>query len=382
MYLHLLTRTNRTIWTLPDVIRMLVLTVLSAILAMTAYSRAASADEPYNPVVSPIIPLEVDAVPPVHRVPGKEYTDSRDVTHAPTPHSARPGQLGIFDGLGGAKDGVLLADFDPDLVNHNVDAQSQIRDRLFDAVRNNRVPLAVSTSFDAMLGGSVSLAAERISGSVEPFATASQIVDHAHLGGQLTDIDSVDLWGIDGQTGTNFFSLQNDPNDTSVYSMLTLAPGGIQPYLTRDDIATALGNPDLAPFIDVDALMAHDVGDGSGTPSTFDGVFGPGDSIMFSLAPIRLADGEVLYDGGEIWVWDHGQPAEFLNHGGHLWGTTFSVGAALGVNTENIDAIEAVSTPEPSALIVLLVCLASAIPLCRRKFDRGSARPLGDVLNG
>src|SRR5688572_32123282 len=45
--------------------------------------------------------------------------------------------------------------------------------------------------------GGIALAAERPSGAMQPFAASAQIVSHPHAGGQLRDIDSVDLWGPD-----------------------------------------------------------------------------------------------------------------------------------------------------------------------------------------
>jgi hypothetical protein len=75
------------------------------------------------------------------------------------------------------------------------------------------------------------------------------------------------------------------------------------------------------------------------------------DWIMFSIEPVAQK-----VDGGEIFVWDGivGNPASFLNHGGHLWDTAFQVAATFGTGSENVNALEAVSTPEPSTLVGLL----------------------------
>jgi hypothetical protein len=338
---------------------------LMSVVACAAMASVAAANEIYAPVVMPISPLGVDGVPPVERVPGKEFTDRLDLTYVPTPHALQPTQIGMFDGVGGAKNGLRLSDYATSFANFHVDAQSQIRDALFREVVDNRVPLIVSTSFDQMLGGSVALAAERPSGSVQSFATSTQIVNHPHAGGQLRDIDSVDLWGREGQPHAAFYSFQDDPFNTSVYTLQVLAPGFLQPYLSTGQIAAAIGNPNLAPLIDVDGLMAHDIGTGI---NPFDGTFGPGDSVMFSIAPIPNPEGGDFYDGGEIWVWQFGQPAKFLDHGGHLWDTAFNVGDTLGVQTENIDALEAVSVPEPAVATLLLVGLVCSSMIRRRRY--------------
>jgi hypothetical protein len=332
-------------------------------LTVAFLSCSAIANEIYSPVVSPIVPGIIDAVPDVNRVPGKEFTDSLDMTYVPTPHALSPAQLGRFDGQGGAENGLDLAFYAPPLADSNVDAQSQVRDRLFNPVRNNRVPLVVSTSFDQMLGSDVALAAERTGGAVESFATSPQIVNHAHAGGQLRDIDSVDLWGREQQPRAGFYSFQNEPGGVSIYTLQTIAVGFMTPYVTTGQIAGAIGNTALAPFIDVDGLMVNDIGSG---PNPFDGQFGPGDSIIFSIEPIPNPEGGDFYDGGEIWVWDFGQPAEFLKHGDHLWNTAFDVQGTFGVNTENIDAIEAVSTPEPMT-VPLCVVAGAALIACRRR---------------
>jgi len=329
--------------------------VLGLLVVVTSESRA---NQIYLPVASPVSPAAVDMVPAVHRVPGKDYTDSLDMTHAPTPHAVNPSQLGMFDGLGGAQDGLRLGDMVSNLGEFNVDAQSQVNDVLFNAVVENRAPLIVSTAFDGMLNNDVALAAERTTGSVESFATRRQVVDHGHPGGLLRDIDSVDLWGREAEPHAGFYSFESDPGGTAVFSHLILGPGGVQPYLSTTQIANAIGDPEIAQILDLDALMVRDVGTGF---NPFDGEFNEGDAIMFSIEPIIDAAGGVRYDGGEVWVWEHGQMASFLKHGGHVWDTAFDVGGTFRVNTENIDALEAAgAVPEPSTAVLLLIGAVTA----------------------
>ena len=66
-----------------------------------------------------------------------------------------------------------------------------------------------------------------------------------------------------------------------------------------------------------------------------------------------------------VWVWEFGQPAVFLEHGGHVWDTAFDVRGTFGVRTENIDALEAASVPEPATL--LIVASAATLLACLRE---------------
>lgn len=318
----------------------------------------AGANQIYAPVLNPVMPLGGDVVPNVRRVPGKHYTDSLDMTHAPTPHQVDPSRIGQWDGRGGARDGLRLSDYNDEFSQSMIDAQAQIRDPLYDAVIKNETPLVVSTDFDQMLGNDTALAAERVGGSVETFATRTQVVRHNHVGGLLRDIDSVDLWGRENPDRAGFYSFQGDPGNTAVYTQQLLAPNSVVPYISSAALAIALGEPDLEPFLDVDGLMVRDVGTGL---NPFDGQFGPGDAILFSVAPITGPNGSVIYDGGEIWNWEFGSPAQFLDHGGHLWDTAFDVMGTFGSVSENIDALEAVGgVPEPTSLLLGtlgMVCL-------------------------
>ena len=344
------------------------LTGLTLLTVLACGSSTSSGNPIYTPVVAPVSPVAADSVPDVSRVPKKRFTDSSDMNYNPTPHAIDPTQIGQFDGLGGARNGLRLADFEPQLELMHIDAQSQINDPLFDAVVANETPLVVSTRADLMLGSNVALAAERTTGAVQSFATSTQVVNHPHAGGQLGDINSVDLWGTEGQSTAGFYSFNGDTTGIAVYSNTLLGPGGVVPYLTTGQIAGALGHTVLTPFIDVDALMVRDVGTGF---FPFDNNFGPGDAIMFSLAPISVDPNLPSYDGGEIWVWEFGQQAQFLSHGGHLWDTAHSVLARLGGQSENVDALEAVGVPEPTTC--MLAALA-ALALCSTRTSRSAIR--------
>ena len=342
------------------------MTTLSMIVVLSAYSGKSYADPIYTPVVSPVTPSEGNVVPKVESVPGKRFTDMGDMDYNPIPHALSPSQIGEFDGIGGARNGLRLGDFETQLGEYHIDAQSQVNDALFDSVINNKVPLIVSTTGDNMLGSNVSLAAETPTGATQSFATSTQIVNHPHPGGQLNDIDSVDMWGLEGLQAAGFYSFEGDTTGVSIYSNLLLGPGGVAPYLTQADIAGAIGQTNLVPFIDVDALMVRDIGEGL---NPFDGTFGPGDAIMFSLAPVTVPGGPVI-DGGEIWVWEFGLPAVFLDHGGHIWDTAHSVSSRFDTQFENVDALEAAGVPEPTTCVLGAM---AAVAICCTRFTRKRA---------
>ena len=82
----------------------------------------------------------------------------------------------------------------------------------------------------------------------------------------------------------------------------------------------------------------------------------------------------MLLDGGEIFVGSRlGGPGTavsaggFLSHGGHLWDTAFPVMAHFGLLSENVNALEAVSTiPEPASLVLASLALLNLIALRRK----------------
>jgi hypothetical protein len=155
------------------------------------------------------------------------------------------------------------------------------------------------------------------------------------------------------------YSLLEDPTINGTRTSVWYYNGGVSTsYLNAAQIAAAINRPDivnLADIIDLDGLMVWDGGN--------IGQWDNGDAILFSVMPINAnLDGVITpninggdIDGGEIWSWQFGQPlAQFLNHGGHLWDTAFNVKLATGAVNENIDALEAVATPEPSSFLSLL----------------------------
>jgi hypothetical protein len=150
----------------------------------------------------------------------------------------------------------------------------------------------------------------------------------------LEDLDGLEVWGPAPGHDANYFSEIGELFGFSVLCEAIPWPGGL--YVPQPVIVTAvqsLGYTGAPDSVDLDGLMVWDIDDPC--------VWGTGDIIIFS---IRAA---ANWDGGEIVVLPFGGPASFLNHGGHLWNTAFDVSTAFGVNTEEVDGIEASWEEEP-----------------------------------
>jgi hypothetical protein len=330
---------------------------------------------PYVPQGPFVVPTPGPKVPGPLNVNGKEYSED----WAPVVHmdkdavpNADPEQVIAWDGAAGVADSfdyslsrVKLQDDE----DRQVDALANRWDILFGAVINNKAALLFSVDDEHRLAGAMPpfsaehIFYEDIAGppAVLPpapggpiWATPAQIDQHG-----VTDVDALEVWGPGpddsgggGPVGdANRYSLYGDPAVAIGVPRVSVwaydpATHTSTPYITAAQLAMAIGEENLAEVIDLDAMMIHDEDDND--------VFGdnPNDTIMFSIAPI--AGVAPLFDGGEIWVWRSGDPlAGFLNHGGHLWNTAFNVMGSFGVDSENINALEAVSVPEPGTLILL-----------------------------
>ncbi len=296
-------------------------------------------------------------------VPGKEYTDLGNVLDA--------GRILLWDGSGSVANGPKYWP--------QVDATAHRADALLAPVRANRASLLFSVEGDSP---GASIWYENPDGAGGAWASKAQVNAHG-----VNDLNSLEVWGPEGTSNIEVVSLAGDPAGTS---MMTTTGGHL---LYQLDVAYAIGlYPgagtvngvalddrtiiDLIYQIDVDALMFSWEGefvltelfedpplwpvDLTGEVS-YEGlapgsnprppIAGLGGESLFSIAPIFLPGGDVLFDGGEIWVYSYfGQDVPFLDHGGHLWNTEFGVRGTFGVDSENIDALEAVPlTPVPEA---------------------------------
>jgi hypothetical protein len=316
-----------------------------------------SADGAYLPPNPTDPPVAGAYVPPPWRVPGKEYTDRVDIddTSAADPH-----QLLFFNGSGAVLDSFDYGDALNTPPGDEVDALASDIDELFTEALNNTSHLLVSVS------GSANVYYEHVTGAVGLWATPAHINEAG-----VADIDALEVWGAEPNNPGDAlnFSLLGDPSEP-----LLLATNGNDngngyvlhgrrvsvwhlnrfddltvPLIYADDIAAAIGRPDLADLVDVDAMMLY-------APNVGIGEF---ETLVFSISPIDQ------YDGGEIWVWDGVNPATFLDHGGHQWNTAFDVAGTFDLSSEDVDALETVSTdvPEPAAWLLLI---GGWVAACRR----------------
>lgn len=347
-----------------------ILAMLVALLTLPSTARAG----PYGGVVNPVEPRPGSIIPPPERVPGKEYSHELDKNAANAPD---PQQNIAWDGVepGGPGTGGGVADtFDYNAApwsheREEVDAIANIRDALFHELIANQASALFSERVPPGTDTASPIYYEDPAGNIGPWATALQVDQHG-----VENLDGLEVWGpmdispgdregrndprsggLDGPgfDDANMFSLLGDPGPpvgakTSVFSFTN---AGIFPYIPTLAIAAALGQPE--DIIDVDALMVYDAGDlgPAGEP-----IWGPGDTIIFSLWP-----GPASLIGDAAWVLPFAGPATFLDHGGHDW--------IDGWNGVNIDALEAVATPEPASMLLLGAGLVGLAGL-RRKFKK------------
>jgi hypothetical protein len=332
---------------------------------------------PFVPQGPFVQPAPGSGIPGPKNVPGKEYSDRFD-KDTQEPPVLDPEQNIYWDGNGGRQDafdysGSRAGDTDP---AREVDALANHGDALFWDVIANRAALLFSTGSTTLLLPGDSRAAvynaspdynqlgiheksvlvEPIGGGTGFWATPPQI-DQAGV----NDLDGLEVWGGLADPTPNdadMYSLLGDPLINGIRTSVWYYNGGVSTsYLNAAQIAAAINRPDivnLADIIDLDGLMVWDGGN--------IGQWDNSDAILFSVMPIDAnLDGIITpninggdIDGGEIWSWQFGQAAQFLNHGGHLWDTAFNVRQATGAVNENIDALEAVAVPEPSTFLSLL----------------------------
>jgi hypothetical protein len=208
------------------------------------------------------------------------------------------------------------------------------------------------------------------------------------------DLDGLEVWGpepnvlpLDGDASgfgdSDKYSVDTDVSTAgaagpfSVWNYDTSAAAtGSTPYVSHALVASLvqqlLDEPNLRPDeVDLDALMVQD----DDKPFT---QFDPGDKIIFSIRQVAAtfaADGSgFLATGSEIFWMDGASTAAlpvggFLFHGSHLWDKMYALnnmtslllddsGAPVKVQLD-LDALEAISTPEPASALLLLIGVAA-----------------------
>lgn len=247
------------------------------------------------------------------QVSGKEYADV-----------GNGGTIKLWDGLGNT------ISVNPGFNSGDVDALANAYDAYFKELIINQAALLVA--FD----GDPNIYIEDGVGFNKIWATPAQVDSKGY-----SMIAALEVWGPDGVSDANRYSLLGDPGGCAV---LILGGGCLH---TNAAVGAAIG---LTPGVqfDLDALMTY------------------GDEMVFSIRPITDPTG-LSFDGGELWYWDGtaANKASFLNHGGHLWDTAFDVRGTFGVNDENVASIEAV--PEPASLALMAGSLGLLAAALRRR---------------
>ena len=325
---------------------------------------------PWAPATS-AIPQIGAGVPTPAETPGKDFSDYRDRDSLGVGDAE---QDIAWDGTGGTRDSFDYSGSRPADLNfdHEVDGIANGGDALFQPLRDDRSALIFSVGelgISGPAGGDPNIYLEHAaaySGPKPPaiWATPLQIDDT----NPIADVDGLEVWGGDQMDDSDRYSIYGDPfwtppGGASRKVAVWDFTGGVSvPHTFTSDLAAALdlqfGGPGDGPLysqavelIDVDALMVQ------------------GDRLTFSLAPIdfRPLGVPVAFDGGEIFEYDGpGTATRFLFHGGHFWDTGFDVMGAFGVLSENVNAIEAVSVPEPATLVLLLAGALAAGLVTRR----------------
>jgi len=286
-------------------------------------------------------PRVANVLPPPTAVCGKEYSDRVDTDALGL---IDPLQNVWFKGNGAAANTWDYSGSGPhDLAE--VDALANRRDALYWPLVQDMVPMLVSHAGYNDIR--YQMAKADINGV---WCTAQQINQAA----PPKDVDALEVWQPLGEEDSpladdaDMFSLLGDPGGVAVFQYNVAANVSVA-YITTAALQAAIGTQEL---IDLDALMVWD--------TNGDDQFGPGDSITFSIVETLSKGG--VFDGGEIWVWNFGNPAIFLVHGGEVWNTAHTVALDWGVTTEDIDALEAV--PEPATLSLLAL---GGLALIRRR---------------
>jgi hypothetical protein len=338
--------------------------MLSAAGLLAAATQGALAIDDYGGPFPRVGPVAGPGIPTVGQVPGKEYAYMSvnytvDAQGAPYGAPDDPGQTQVFDGFGGDADGI-------DFVGAgtlNVDAMASFSDALFPAVVSNTAALLISQTGDVVSSAVIPIKSESISGTPATWATWAEVdAEGAAFGTggppMPGEFEGLEVWGADGAAGADTSRVSFGADAVTGTSVFHWTGAAVVPYISQATIVgilTGLGYDGTDPTeVDVDALMTFDDGDG---------VLEPGDFFMFSVRPTFT--GTVDFDGGEI-IWGSlGSGFGYLFHGGHLWDTAFDVAGTFG-GLENVDGLEAVATPEPSAM-ALAVCGCMGLLAFRRR---------------
>jgi len=296
-------------------------------------------------------------IPAPSAIPGKEYSNHQDEDATGTGDFL---QNIWWDGLGVAADAwdysgsgmILPPPFPPDQPipedPDQVDALANEQDFLYRPFIAGQTPMLVSFT------GEPNIWSHDLSGNSALWASGPAQINAMS---PPDDVDALEIYDRafdqhDGLSGfdANHYSISGDhlPAGTPGVSVFFYDPNAhaSSPYIFHNQLLAAVQNlvPGLA-IADIDALMVDDV--------LGNAIWEIGDSVAFSLRP------NGLLDGGEIFVWTNGGAVQYLMQGGRIWDTANPVGAIFGVNTEDINALEAI-IPAPGPIGLFLIAGAGA----------------------
>lgn len=340
--------------------------LIAILFGLTCLWTTSGSAAPWVPIASPVTPAPGNGIPTPQQVPGKDFSDIRDRDAA---GALDPEQDVAWDGSGGVRDSFDYSGSRALLPQDiGVDGISAGGDALFQAVRANESAVLFSVTNDSRIhyvrptGLPGSFAGSGV------WATATDI-DSAN---PPLDTDAIEVWGGDNSDDSDRYSLDGDPfvtfpdGDRKV-AIWDFNAGGptSNPHTFTSDLAAAMDlqfggigvdGPlwsQLVELMDVDAIM------------TF------GLQVNFSIRPLALSLIDPLlpdFDGGEIFLYDNAaNPTQFLVQGGHTWNTALDIMGTFNVLDENVDALEAISVPEPGSFVLLSLGMLALLGVARRR---------------
>lgn len=321
---------------------------------------------PWVPIASPVNPAPGNGVPTPAQVPGKDFSDIRDRDALGV---LDPEQAVAWDGSGGVRDSFDYSGSRALLPQDiGVDGLSAGGDALFNSVRADQSAVLFSVTGDPRIHY---VRPTGLPGSVAGFgvwATAADIDSD----NPPVDTDAIEVWGGDNNDDSDRYSLDGDPFVTfpdgdrkvAIWDYNAGGPSS-NPHTFTSDLAAAMDLQyggigvggtlwsQLVESMDVDAIM------------TF------GTQVNFSIRPLPLSLIDPLlpdFDGGEIFLYDGAAtPTQFLVQGGYTWNTALDIMGTFNLLDENVDALEAISVPEPGSIVLLSLGMLALLGVARRR---------------
>jgi hypothetical protein len=341
---------------------------LAVTLMISFCIASAAVAAPWVPLANPVLPAPGNGLPTPQDVPGKDYSRLGDTDEF---GAADAEQVVAWDGSGGVRNSFDYSGSRALLpADGEVDALSAGGDALFSALRADQAALLFSASRDGRI---MYVRPTSVPNPIAGFGVWANPTD-IDVSNPPVDLDALEVWGGDQLDDSDRYSLAGDP-------FVQLPAGAAKVAIWDYDSTNHVSNPhtftsDLAAAMDLQYF-----GIGVGGPlwsqlvelMDLDAMMTFGPQVTFSIEPLNLSTIDPLlpdFDGGEIFLYDGpGTPTSFLVMGGYTWNTALDVVNTFGVPLENINALEAVSVPEPGSLALAIVG-AIGLAIWRRRRRR------------